>query len=177
MVHLDDIVIISKTIQEHITHPRIVSTVLLESVVRMKLKKSPFFMNRIVYFCHVLKPGRFKVVSHTADAIPYLKVPTVVTELHSVRRLCSVSRRFVSNFVRTASLLFKQLKETQEKELGQATKQELNTLEFIKQRLISPALATLPKRKEKFTLDIDTFYRQVSCVLLWKQEKRKGRPI
>lgn len=153
------------------------STNLKDAGVRRTLKKCAFFRNCIVNLPHVIKPGRLKVANHATDAIRKLEVTTTVTERRSFLGLISVFRRFVSNFARIASAISERLKKTEDKELGPFNEEELDPLETVKEKLILPAVFTLPKRNGEYTLDTDACDRQVDCVLLQYQQDGKDRSI
>lgn len=88
-----------------------VSTLIKEACVALKLKKCAFFSNSIDQFSHLIKRGRHGAAVCTADAICNLKVPTTVTELRSFLGVCNVFRQFVPSFIIVELPPFKRLKE------------------------------------------------------------------
>lgn len=64
---------------------------------------------------------------------------------------------------------------TQKKELGTLNEEEMIALDVWREKLLSPPVLALPKRKEQFTADTDAGDRQVGCVLLHRQEDVSGR--
>lgn len=59
----------SKTLQEHITHTKMVLTLFKQAGVALKVKKYAFVTNHVEYLGQVIKLGRLKVANQTAYAI------------------------------------------------------------------------------------------------------------
>lgn len=115
-----------------------------------------------------MKAGEFEVANCIADAIHELQVPSGSTALKSFLGLCNVFRPLVPNFVRIASTVSKRLGNSQPKELGPLTGEELSALETVMVKLISPPALTLPKSEEQYNLNTDACTRQIGCVPLQK---------
>lgn len=64
-----------------------VSTLLKEIGVALKLNECNFFTSRIDCLGHVIKSGRLEVANYTADTICILKAPKTIIELHEFLRL------------------------------------------------------------------------------------------
>lgn len=58
IVYIDDVVIFSKSIEEHIDHVDDVLTTLSQAGISLKLKKCEFFHTCIKYLGHVIRPVR-----------------------------------------------------------------------------------------------------------------------
>lgn len=175
--YLDDIVIFSRTPQEHIGHVRKVLTLLHDAGVTLQLKKCKFFTETINYLGHVIRPRRLDISSHTTDAIRGLKALTSLTELRSFLGLCNVFRRFVPNFARLAAPLHQRLKKDQPATFGSLNEEELNSMNSLKNALISPPVLALPNNSGHLTLDTDACNVQVGCVLLQQQPDDTTKPI
>lgn len=58
LVYLDDVIIYSRTVEEHLTHVRTVLDLLKEAGVTLKLRKCEFFGRSVDYLGHTISPGR-----------------------------------------------------------------------------------------------------------------------
>lgn len=109
LLHTKVIVVFSKIPQECIAFTKLVLTLLRQATVNVKLKKCASFASRMEYLCRVIKLGRHEVRNHSADAIREEMVPRTFTELCLFLGLYNVLKRFVPNFGRNASSLYKRL--------------------------------------------------------------------
>lgn len=92
-VYLEDILIFSKSVLDHLSQLCTVLALLLNADVSLKLNKYIFFNNRIKYLSHLIKPGKLAYSDKVPDSIRRLKQSTNLTELKS---FCSL---FVTCFV------------------------------------------------------------------------------
>lgn len=76
IIYHDDIVVITKFLEEHAEHSCNVITLLSNARVILKLKKFRFSSETIKYIGHVICPRRLKFASHTTDATRELRTPT-----------------------------------------------------------------------------------------------------
>ena len=58
IVYLDDIIIFSKSLDEHLNHIRIVLSLLREAGMTIKLRKCYFLQQRVEYLGHIVAPGQ-----------------------------------------------------------------------------------------------------------------------
>ena len=57
LIYLDDIIIYSKSINEHINHVDEVLEYLSQAGVTLKIRKCNFFTDKVEYLGHIIKPG------------------------------------------------------------------------------------------------------------------------
>ncbi len=60
-MYLDDVIIYSKSIEDHIKHVDEVLTCLREAGITLKISKCTFFSDKIEYLGHIIKPGRLEI--------------------------------------------------------------------------------------------------------------------
>ena len=114
LVYIDDVVIFSKTDEEHFSRVSHVLTLLEEAGVKLKLKKCFFFHQRVEYLGHVITPGRLSVAndSKATCAVREAIFPESITQLGSFLGACNVYRRFVKDYSKIASPLSDMLRKT-----------------------------------------------------------------
>lgn len=76
LVFIDDIIILSQSLEEHIRHFQLVLKLLHDAGLTLKLKKGKFFTVCIDYLGHVIRTGHFEWSTETIDAECRLEHPT-----------------------------------------------------------------------------------------------------
>ena len=94
-MYLDDIINFSKSWEEHIVHVDDILSVLEKASVKLKLRKCEFFVEKIKYLGHVVKPGTLEVDAARTAALEQVRYPQTQTQLRSFLGLCNVYWRFV----------------------------------------------------------------------------------
>jgi hypothetical protein len=102
IVFLDDILVYSKTGEEHEQHLRMVLQVLREHQVYAKLSNCSFYQKQIHYLGHIISEGGIIVDPEKVQAIQEWPVPRNVTEVRSFMGLAGYNRRFIAGFSRIA---------------------------------------------------------------------------
>jgi hypothetical protein len=101
-VFIDDILIYSRTTEEHDEHLRLVLQCLREHKLYGKLSKCSFYQSRIHYLGHVISGEGIAVDPAKVEAIMEWPAPTNVTEVRSFMGLAGYYRRFVEGFSKIA---------------------------------------------------------------------------
>jgi hypothetical protein len=99
---LNDILVYSKSEQEHENHLRTVLQVLREHQLYAKLRKCSFYQNKIHYLGHIIFEEGIAVDPEKIEAIKGWKKPKNVTKFRSFMGLASYYRRFIIGFLRIA---------------------------------------------------------------------------
>ena len=105
VVFIDDILIYSKTRDEHVNHIRIVLQTLQDHWLYAKREKCDFWMTEIKFLEHVVSQEGISVDPAKIDAILQWEQPKNVTEIHSFLGWAGYYRHFVENFSRIAAQL------------------------------------------------------------------------
>ncbi|XP_055835181.1 uncharacterized mitochondrial protein AtMg00860-like [Solanum dulcamara] len=110
VVYLDDIVIYSNTLDEHVEHLKKVFQVLRENELFIKREKCEFTQHKLHFLGYVISQGELRMDEAKVRAIKEWEVPTTVTELRSFLGLANYYRRFISAYSAKASPLTELLK-------------------------------------------------------------------
>ena len=105
IVFIDDILIYSKSQEEHEEHLRIVLQILREGKLYAKLKKCEFWLNQVVFLGHVISKDSNTMDPNKIEAMVIWDRPTNVSEVRSFLDLASYYRRIVERLFCIAALL------------------------------------------------------------------------
>lgn len=107
MVFLDDIVLLSKSTEDHIKKVRHVPRLQSKAGVTVKLNRHKLLTETTYYLDRVIRPGRVELSEYTTEAVAKLEYPASQTELHLFLGQYNVFTRFVLSPARLAALLNK----------------------------------------------------------------------
>lgn len=95
-VYLEDVIIFSSSLDDHLRHVDEVFPVLRGVGMNLRLEKFHFFAHSGEYLGHVTSPGLLEASSRTTDAVAKAKPPQTQVEVPFFLGLCNVYRRFVT---------------------------------------------------------------------------------
>jgi len=105
LVYLDDIIIFSRSIEEHISNLKTVFSLLEEANLKLKLEKYKFLAQSVSYLGHVITAVGIKPDASKIEALKNYKRPTTVREMQSFLVLASYYRRFFRKFLYDSPLV------------------------------------------------------------------------
>ncbi|MCG8049023.1 MAG: reverse transcriptase domain-containing protein, partial [Candidatus Thiodiazotropha endolucinida] len=98
VAYLDDILIFSRTLEEHLTHIQNVFDRLRKHSLRLKLKKCSFLKSETNYLGFVINDNGIKPEEKKVNVIKSLPTPQTVRDVRSFIGMCSYYRRFIPHF-------------------------------------------------------------------------------
>ena len=167
VVYLDDILVYSKSNEEHEEHLRLIFLKLREHRLYAKFSKCEFWLPQVVYLGHVISGKGIAVNPETVKAIVEWLPPKNVKQVRSFLGLASYCRRFVENFSKIAKPLTDLLKKDK-KFLWSPQCQESFTL--LKQKLTSTPVLVLPDTSKPFQIFCDTSLHGLGAVLMQERQ-------
>jgi hypothetical protein len=102
IVFLDDILVYSKSEEEHEQHLRMVLQVLREHLLYAKLSKCSFYQRQIHYLGHIILEKGIVVDLEKVEAIREWSGPRNVAEVRYFMGLAGYYRRFIAEFSKIA---------------------------------------------------------------------------
>ena len=98
IVFIDEILIYSRSAEEHEDHLRTVLQTLREERLYAKFSKCEFWLNQVVFLGHVISGRGIEVDPRKIKAVLKWESPTNVSEIRSFLGLAGYYRRFVEGF-------------------------------------------------------------------------------
>ncbi|XP_039787907.1 uncharacterized protein LOC120654436 [Panicum virgatum] len=152
VVYFDDILIYSKSHEEHLDHLRAVFDALRAASLYANLEKCIFCTDRVAFLGYVVTPQGIEVDGAKIDAIRSWPTPQTITQVRSFLGLAGFYQHFVRDFSTIDAPLHELTKKGVSFHWGPAQDQAFNTL---KERLTSAPLLQLPDFGKTFELECD----------------------
>ena len=105
IVFIDDILVYSRSKEEHSDHLRRVLETLRSEKLYAKFSKCEFWIRRVEFLGHVVSEEGIHVDPSKIKAIENWSAPKTPTEIHQFLGLAGYYRRFIQNFSRIAKPL------------------------------------------------------------------------
>ena len=105
VVFIDDILVYSKSREEHERHLSIVLHTLRDKQLYDKLKKCEFWLDKVSFLGHVVTKDGISVDPRNVDVVSNWRRPNTMTEIRSFLGLTGYYRRFIERFSKIALLL------------------------------------------------------------------------
>lgn len=170
IVFLDDILIYSKTEEQHVHHVTKVLEILREHKLYAKLSKCAFFQKSITFLGHRFSEDGIHVDEEKIKAVRQWPVPKNVKAIRSFVGLCSYYRKFVKGFSSLAAPLTELTKEAVRFEWG--VKQQ-RAFEDLKRAVSSAPVLALPDPTQPYIVSTDASGYAIGACL--QQDQGKGR--
>ena len=99
-VYIDDVLVFSRTMEEHVKHLRQVLERLRKAGLKLKPTKCHFIRNSVEYLGHVITPDGLKPNPKQVSAIQDYPAPESVSQVRQFLRMTSSYRRFIEGFAK-----------------------------------------------------------------------------
>ena len=162
MAYLDDIVVISETLEEGMVRLREVFDRVRDAHLKLKAEKCELFKTEIKYLGHVISAEGVRTDPKKVSAIQDFALPLFVTDVRGFLGLCSYYRNFIGDF----SNLTKPLNDLTKQDSDRVWRKE-HTKAFLrlKELLSDTPVLAFPKEGCTFILDTDASGYAIGGVL------------
>ena len=171
--YLDDIILFSKSIEDHFALLEQVLVKLKEAGLKISLRKCRFFMHELDFLGHKVSPSGIKMQENKIRAILDYPVPNNVKAVRKFLGIIGYYRAFVRNYATIAHPLTSLLKANVEFHWG--VKQE-KAFQDLKDRLIRRPILSYPNFEKDFFVACDASDVGLGAVLL-QREQNKLMPL
>ncbi|XP_071933809.1 uncharacterized protein [Coffea arabica] len=167
VVFIDDILIYSKTREEHVKHLELVLQILREHKLYAKFSKCEFWLEEISFLGHKVSEEGIAVDPAKVEAVMLWKQPETPTEVRSFLGLAGYYRRFIKDFSKIVGPMTELTKKGNK--FIWTPKCESSFRE-LKKRLTSAPFLVLPDGGEGYVVYSDASREGLGCVLMQKDD-------
>ncbi|GFW46404.1 retrovirus-related Pol polyprotein from transposon 17.6 [Trichonephila clavipes] len=174
--YMDDVVIFSKTFEEHLVHLELVLTELEKLGFSVRLDKCSFAAKRIKYLGHTIGGGKHGPDEDKILTIKRLIRPTTKKEVRSVLGLMGFYRAYIPNYAEISTPLTELTKKNKPNNVswGEA---EQNSFVKLKELLCEVTSLATPDANLPFQVHCDASDYGVGCCLTQQDTEGIYRPI
>ena len=174
VAYLDDILIFSETLQDHLTHLQKVINRLKTANLKLKPTKCMFMRKELEYLGHVITAEGLKPNLRITEAVRNFPTPENVPSVRRFLGMASYYRRFIAGFAKTAQPLH----QLTAKNVPFQWSPECETaFVALKDKLVTPPVLAYPRFGEGFTLETDASISGLGAVLSQKQADGRLHPV
>ena len=167
VVFIDDILIYSKTHEEHAEHLRIMLGILREKQLFAKLSKCDFWMREVQFLGHVISSQGIAMDLAKVEVVIQWECPKLVSEIRSFVGLDGYYKRFIEGFSKIVAPLTQLTRKDQPFAWTDRCEESFKEL---KQRLASTPVLVIQDVSKPFEVYCDASHRGLGCVLM--QERK-----
>jgi hypothetical protein len=170
LVYLDDVIIFSKTLEEHIQHVEEVMKRIRNANLRLKAEKCYFAAKELQFLGHVVGKDGVKPDPEKVDKMINYPELKNIRELQGVLGLFSYYRRFIKDFAQIADLLYKLLKKDTP---YMWTQDQQKAFENLRDKLTQVPIVQYPNFNKPFFLYTDASITGLGAVLAQKDNNQE----
>lgn len=163
VVYLDDIVVYSESLEDHLMHLTDVFSRLREYELYVKKEKCEFCRDQITFLGHVIGRGKVHMDKKKVQAIVDWSAPTKESELRSFLGLTNYYRRFIMGYSRIVGPLTDLLRKGNKYAWSV---QCVEAFETLKKAIVSEPVLRLPEFDKPFEVFTDASDRALGGVLM-----------
>lgn len=161
-VFIDDIIVYSKNISEHLIHLETVFEVCNAANLRLKRSKCHFACKSVEYLGHVVSADGVLPTTHNVSKLINMKTPECISDVRSLLGTTNYYRRYIPNYAALMRPITRLLKKT-ETFIWEAEQQEAFT--FVKEVLTNPPILSYPDRDQTQILTTDGCSTGIGAIL------------
>lgn len=169
LVFIDDILVYTRTLEEHVQLLRQVFELLDQHQLKVKKSKCAFAQKQLVYLGHVISVGGVATDPKNIAAVQKWETPKSVRAVRGFLGLAGYYRKFVRNFGQISRPLTELLKKDRHFRWTDETETSFRSLQ---QALITAPVLAIPDFTKPFVVETDASDGGVGAVL-----SQEGHPI
>ncbi|KAJ0919921.1 putative nucleotidyltransferase, Ribonuclease H [Helianthus annuus] len=167
IVSVDDILIYSKSQEEHKQHLRLILELLRTEQLYAKFSKCDFWIREVHFLGHVVNKDGIHVDPSKVDSIRNWPAPRTPTEIRQFLGLAGYYRRFIEDFSKIAQPLTLLTQKGVTYRWGNTQE---TAFQHLKDRLCSAPILSLPEGTDDFVVYCDASIQGLGCVLMQRDK-------
>ncbi|GJW76489.1 putative reverse transcriptase domain-containing protein [Tanacetum coccineum] len=167
IIFIDDILIYSKSKEEHAKHLKLILELLKKEELYAKFSKCEFWLSKVQFLGHVIDSEGIHVDSAKIESIKDWALPKTLTEIRQFLGLAGYYRQLIEGFSKIAKSMTKLTPKSVKFEW---TEKAETAFQLLKQKLCSAPSLALLKGSENVMVYGDASHKGLGAVLMQKEK-------
>ena len=167
LIYLDDIIVFSRTFDEHLLRLRDVFERFRDADLKLKPTKCSFAKDTVKFLGHIITPKGISPDTTKVTLVQNFPTPITTKQVKSFLGLAGYYRRFIQDFSKIAHPLHQLLKKNAPFHWTHLCQE---SFEFLKNSLTNPPILSFPDFTAPFQLYVDASGYALGMVLSQKQD-------
>ena len=180
LIYLDDVIVYSKTPEEHLQRMRVIFNHLWEYGLKLKPTKCDLFRMKLIYLAHHVSKDGVKPSKKNVAYIIACSPPKTYTDIHSFTRVVGHYRHFIKGFAHIAAPLYdliSRVNKDKKSEPVELSPEALEAFNILKEKCVNAQVLAFPDFKKPFLLEMDASGKGLGAVLSQKQDDGRYHPV
>ena len=180
LIYLDDVIVYSKTPEEHLQRMQVVFNCLWEHGLKLKPTKCNLFRRELIYLAHHVSKDGVKPSKKNVASIVECSPPKTYTDIRSFTGVVGHYRCFIKGFAHIAAPLYDLISgvnKDKKSELVELSPKALEAFNILKEKCVNTPVLAFPDFKKPFLLEMDTCGKGLGAVLSQKQDDGRYHPV
>ncbi|GJW07620.1 putative reverse transcriptase domain-containing protein [Tanacetum coccineum] len=167
IVFINDILIYSKSKEEHEEHLKLILELLKKEELYAKFSKCDFWLPKVQFLGHVIDSEGIHVDPAKIESIKYWASTKTPTEIRQFLGLVGYYQRFIEGFSNIAKPMIKLTQKNVKFEWGE---KEEAAFQLLKHKLCSAPILALPEGSEDIVVYYDASHKWLGAVLMHREK-------
>ena len=180
LIYLDDVIVYSKTPEEHLQRVQVIFDCLKEHSLKLKPTKCDLFRTELIYLAHHASKDGVKPSEKNVASIIACSPAKTYTDIHSFTRVMGHYRRFSKGFAHIAAPLYDLISgvnKDKKSEKVELSPEALEAFNILKEKCVNALVLAFPDFKKPFLLEKDASGKGLGAVLSQKQDDGRYHPV
>ena len=180
LIYLDDVIVYSKTPEEHLQRMRVIFDCLCEHGLKLKPTKCDLFRMELIYLAHHVSKDGVKPSQKNVASIIACSPPKTYTDIRSFTGVMGHYRCFIKGFVHIAAPLYDLISgvnKDKKSESVELSPEALEAFNILKEKGVNTPVLAFPDFKKPFLLETDASGKGLGAVLSKKQDDGRYHPV
>jgi len=163
LVYMDDIIIFSDNLTEHLKHIRSVLDTLKKHQLQIQLDKTEFFKKELLFLGHIISKDGIRPNPSKLEAIKKFPIPTTTKQVKQFLGLTGYYRKMIRNYAKIAKPMTAMLRS--DNKIDPTNKEYVDAFNTLKSLLLNDPILQLPDFNKDFCITCDASNFAIGAVL------------